>query len=207
MGDTSNILLPLPPSTPTLIYRPDDTILVKDVRLSYEHLFKAWSKKPTETPKFSGTFMLPKATRMADVTSLAQRIMALSLHVLKAKVPADKRCLRDGDLAEKEEYVGYWTIKANELMKPKVIDAAKRPVTEADDKVYSGCYGNVLIRLWAQNNEHGKRVNANLLAFQVTRGGERFGGVARPNVDEVFDDESGSFVEEGAASGDDDPFA
>lgn len=33
---------------------------------------------------------------------------------------------------------------------------------EADGLVYSGCYVNARIELWAQDNANGKRVNAKL---------------------------------------------
>ena len=57
--------------------------------------------------------------------------------------------------------------------------------------IYSGCYANVQINFWQQNNEHGRRVNAEVLAVQFAADGEAFaagaeadtsvfGGVAAP---------------------------
>ena len=42
-------------NTTNLVFREDGCILIKNVRLSYPHLFKAWAKNPDkETPKYSG---------------------------------------------------------------------------------------------------------------------------------------------------------
>ena len=61
------------------------------------------------------------------------------------------------------------------------------PLTEDDNKLYPGCYVNVVITLWAQNNKFGKRINANLLAVQFVKDGNPF-GEARVDVGSIFDD-------------------
>jgi len=46
---------------------------------------------------------------------------------------------------------------------------------EENGKPYAGCYVNMSIRLWAQDNQFGKRVNAQLRAVQFVKDGEAFG--------------------------------
>lgn len=178
---------------PNIVFREDSTILIKNVRASYLHIFKAWSMNPGEKAKFSGKFLLSKATHKAEIQALAQNLIKLSMENLKQKLPSDKLFLRDGDASGKPEQEGHFVISASEDKKPNTINKDRSDVTEDMDILYSGCYVNVLIRPWVQSNSFGKRINANLLAVQFVREGERFSGVARPDVGEVFEDVSGEF--------------
>ena len=60
--------------------------------------------------------------------------------------------------------------------RPRVLDRDKSPLTQSDGRPYSGCYVNVSIDIWAQDNKFGKRVNAKLLAVQFHADGEAFSG-------------------------------
>ena len=53
---------------------------------------------------------------------------------------------------------------------------------------YSGCYVNAVIEVWAQDNEHGKRLNARLKSVQFFKDGEAF-GAAPSNPNEDFTDD------------------
>lgn len=198
-------------NTANLIFREDGCILIKNVRLSYPHLFKAWAKNPDkETPKYSGRFLMDKKTHAADIKALGQHVAKLMQEHFKGRIPADKLFMRDGAGTAKPEQEDSWLIAASESRRPDVINRDKSRLNEEDDIVYAGCFVNVLIRPWAQSNIHGKRLNANLLAVQFVRDGERF-GAERPDVDEAFSDVSGDFDDDSADdSADDDaedPFA
>jgi hypothetical protein len=56
-----------------------------------------------------------------------------------------------------------------------VINRDKSPIAEGDNVVYAGCYVNGIVSLWAQNNQYGKRINAQLDGVQFVRDGEPFG--------------------------------
>lgn len=188
---------------PHMNFREDGTILIKNVRSSYLHVFKPWAMNPGEKAKYSGKFLMPKATHKAEIQALGQHLVKMSMENLKAKLPADKLFMRDGDASGKPEQEGHFVISASEDKKPNTINKDRSDITEDMDILYSGCYVNVLIRPWVQSNSYGKRINANLLAVQFVRDGERFSGVARPDVSDVFDDVSGEF-----GGGDEaDPFA
>lgn len=194
----------MPNNTPHITFRDDGFIQIRDVRLSYPHLFKKWAKdgEDKEKAKFSAKFMLDKKTHGADIKALNEAIVALQNSELKGRIPNDKLCHRNGDDLGREDYEGYWILAASESVRPTVVNKDKSPVTEEDDIVYAGCYVNVLIRLWAQNNKYGKRINANLVGVQFVRDGDRFSSVERPDTDDMFEDESGGVA--GAASDDDD---
>ena len=76
---------------------------------------------------------------------------------------------------------------------------------------YSGGYVNVKIEFWGQDpdGERGipARINATILAVQFAKHGEPFGGGARVNVDDEFDDVDGDDDDDlggGSSSSDDD---
>ena len=75
---------------------------------------------------------------------------------------------------------------------------------------YSGAYVNVKVEFWSQDadGERGipNRINATILAVQFSRHGEPFGGGARVNVDDEFDeeDEGDDDLGGGTSSDDDD---
>lgn len=174
-----------------IVFRDDGCILVKNVRLSYEHLFEKWAGEEGQEKKYSGRFHLDKKTHKKEIVALREWIEAFVKEHGKGKKAASRKWFfRDGDHEEeKPDTAGLWYISASEKTRPNVINRDRSPVAADDDIVYSGCYGNVLIRPWFQNNQFGIRVNANLLAFQFMKDGERFSGISRPDVDEAFDDE------------------
>lgn len=190
-----------------VVFRPDGTILIRDVRLSYPHLFTPWGTKE-DKKAYSGKFLLDKKTHAEAIKALGAHIVKLSMETFKTKLASDRVFMRNGDDSGKPEQEGSWVVSASDTKhRPTVINRNKTPVVEADDIVYSGCYVNVLIRPWTQNHpEYGKRINANLLAVQFVRDGERFAGTERPDIDDVFGDVSGEFGENDG--GDEaDPFA
>ena len=185
-------------------FRDDGTILVKDVRLSYPHLFHKWAKEGDDKAKakFSGKFLLDKTTHAEAIKAINQRQVALQMEYFKSRIPNDKIFMRNGAELGREEMKDSWVISASESIRPEVINKDKSPIAEEDDIIYAGCFVNVLIRPWKQQNSFGKRVNANLLAVQFVKDGERFSSIERPDIDEAFEDESGGV--QGAASSDDD---
>lgn len=98
----------------------------------------------------------------------------------------DNLLVHDGD--SKASYAGYegnLFFNANNTVRPLVLDRDKTPLTKADGKPYSGCYVNVIIDVWAQDNQYGKKVNAQLQGIQFVKDGEAFagGGVAAADSD------------------------
>jgi hypothetical protein len=85
-------------------------------------------------------------------------------------------------------------LKASTKRRPLVITRDKTPIVESDNIVYAGCYVNAIVSLWAQNNQYGKRINAQLDAVQFVRDGEPFGdGGVSPNEFDAFGDDDEEF--------------
>ncbi len=159
-------------------------ITLKNVRLSFPSLFHKAVFDGKEG-KYEATFLLDKSDEKTH--KAVEDAIDAAIKEAKIKVPSDKRCLKDGDDSEYDGYAGMWSIKASQSSRPTVIDRGKSPLTEDDDVIYAGCYVNAIIDIWIQNNQFGKRANANLFGVQFVKGGEAFGRKVEDVTDE-FDE-------------------
>ena len=185
---------------------------LKDVRLSFADIFdaKAFGDDPDAKPRFSANFLIPKDT--PEGKALVEQIKTAMKTVIATKWPTDapklkgdKLCLRDGepkdeDSGQPEElyegYAGHFFLSAasSEDKPPVIVDSRKGadgkfPVlTKASGRPYAGCYVNAVVRIWAQDNKWGKRVNASLEAIQFFRHGDAFSGAKPVDANSVFDD-------------------
>lgn len=167
-------------------------IMLKDVRLSFPELFeaKAFDDTPGAKKEFSASFLMGKdhpalATVKAGLIAVAKEKWGEKAEQILAVLFRDDRlCLHDGDRKDYEGYAGNLFLRASNSVRPLVIDRNKAPITAADGKIYSGCYVNATITLWAQDNKWGKRISANLRGVQFYRDGDAFAGGTTGNVDE-----------------------
>ena len=165
-------------------------ITLKNVRISFPSVFRKATFSGEET-KFEATFLLNKKDQSDQIENLEEQIDDLLKEKLKGiKLKADKICLKDGDDIDYAGYAGNMSIKASSAKRPLVLGRDRSPLTEEDGKIYAGCYVNAIIELWAQNNQYGKRINANLLGVQFVKDGEPFADGVAASVDDfdVFDD-------------------
>lgn len=156
-------------------------LAIANVRCSWPQLFEAKAMKPTDKPKFSMTAILDKKEHAADIKAVEAAMKAVAEEKWGVgKVPkAVKYCLRDG--SEKEDVDGYgpgvmfMPASSNEDRRPSVVDKDNAPLDGTQNKPYAGCYVDVSVRFWAQDNEYGKRVNAQLRAVRFRKDGKPFG--------------------------------
>ena len=177
---------------PKLIIRPDGSVLWKHVRLSYPHLFEMWAKNAKDKPRYSARGLADKDTHAAEIKAFRKYLDQLQEEEFKGKLKKADLFFRDGADDNKPESENAWVIAASESKKqnaPALRDKRNQEVEEDDGTFYAGCYVNMLVSPWFQKNEHGKKINANLLAVQFVRDGEAFSTVQRPDLDEVFDDQ------------------
>lgn len=154
-------------------------VILTNVRLSYPHLFTAKAAQGSDKAKYSASFLLDKGKDAKQIKTVQAAIDSLLAEKFKGKkLPADKICLRDGDAKDDENYAGKFYINASNDKRPQVVDTDKTPLASDDNKPYAGCYVNGVLRLWAQDNQYGKRINASLEAVQFWKDGEPFGAPA-----------------------------
>ena len=176
--------------------KPSSNIVIKlpRVRLSFPSLFQPTQFDEKAKAKYCATFILDKDEHVATIKEMQKAIAKLLADNKVAKLSPDRIALKDGDESEREEDHGKYLIKASSDKRPLVIDRDKTPITQADEKIYAGCYVNGIISIWFQNDpkhpEWGKRINAALSALQFAADGEPFGsGGASVDDFDAFDDE------------------
>lgn len=172
-------------------------IKLNNVRLSFPSIFRRAVFSGEET-KFEASFLLDKETHADKIKELEAAIADMVSDRLKgAKLKADKICLKDGDEIDYDGYAGHMSIKASSRKRPMAIGADKSQLTEDDGKLYAGCYVNAIIELWAQDNQYGKRINANLLGVQFVKDGDPFADGVTASIDdfdEIADEDFDDFV-------------
>lgn len=161
------------------------TISIPNGRLSFPSLFKKATFEGKEG-KYEATILFPKSdTKTYDkIIKAIEECKASN----KVKVPEAKYFIQDGDDKEYDGYEGMWAVKAGNNKRPKVINRDKTPLVEEDEVMYAGCFVNAIVEPWAQNNQFGKRVNANLLGLQFVKDGDAFGDGGTVASDDDFED-------------------
>lgn len=115
--------------------------------------------------------------------------------VLSDLMATDRIVLHDGNRKKYEGYANHWYVSARNAHPPLVVnrdpfirDADGKPVmdgmngplpnlvTERSGIIYSGCYVNANIDIWAQDNSFGQRICASLKGVQFKRNGDAFVG-------------------------------
>lgn len=93
-----------------------------------------------------------------------------------------------------EAYAGfenaYHLSARNAKTKPTVYDRFGNELAERADierVIYSGCYVNASVDIWAQDNKWGRRVNCSLRGLMFAADGENFGGSSTASADEFKD--------------------
>lgn len=166
----------------------DKTVVLKNVRLSFADIWQPKAFNPGSPLKYSCNFLLDKETQGDQIKALEKKMQEMALDFFNGKPPKGiKRCLGDGEEKSYEGYEGQMFVSASTVRKPEIIDRDKMELVELDDKPYSGCYVNAVIGLWVQDNQYGKRVNANLDLIQFVKEGDRFGGGGGSKAD-LLDD-------------------
>lgn len=181
-----------------------NVILNLSGRLSFEHIFNPSAGPNGGAEKFSAALILegknnpqlPKIRKAINDVAEAQWGSRAKAELAKLQ-SQDRIFLRDGDNSGRAEYAGHWYFNASNKTRPLVVDVDKTPLTEADGKPYSGCYVNMLIEVWAMQNEFGKRICASLKGVQFVRDGDAFTNKRPATVDDFEDVSNTGYAEEG----------
>lgn len=189
----------------------DGLILIENVRLSYPHLDEPYAGEDGGDPKFGAVGLLPKTTHKEAQKLLVEQINAICadkkwMRDGKRIIAADKLFIKDGDQSAKPENEGMWTLSAREKLAPMLRDRANRTVQQKDAArvFYGGCWVNLVIRPWAQDNKYGKRINANLSMVQFVKDDTAFGEgrLSEDDADDIFG--SAEDADDGLGAGDGD---
>lgn len=168
-------------------------IRLNDVRFSYFYGFDPFVAQPSpQNPKpkpvFTCHFLMrpdhPDLPRLVDVIKRVAEAKwkDTAPAVLQALKLQDKICLHNGNVtkAGKPEYAGLYYVSGNNERRFAIYDANRSILTAQDGRPYSGCWGNGIIDIYAQDNQFGKRINATITGVQFLRHDDAFGAGAPP---------------------------
>jgi len=198
-------------------------IEIRDVRLNFVNVFVARaadaSKPESKTFSCSATFAKPdhpclilptdaekaagpckpKSSMLSTVIEQVGKDKwgAKAPEILKGLRLANKALIQNGDTkAQYPGFAGVFFINSSNKSRPGVVDQNKVALAAEDGKPYSGCYGRLLVDVWAMDNQFGKRICATLGAVQFWQDGDAFGG------SRVADTNDFASYEEGADAAD-----
>lgn len=173
-------------------------ITLDNVRLRYANGLFTPSKytgpgaDPTAKDKFAAKFIIERGSEnynrmVAALQSEAEREFgAAAGETLKAiKSLGMVWCLIDGDAKEDAATNGKLVVDAKNVIRPLLCDNVMDPATqkarvltgtEAQERIYSGCYVNAIIDVRIGSKPQ-KQAYAYLLGVQFAKDGDRLGGV------------------------------
>jgi hypothetical protein len=176
-------------------------LVLKNARAAFLNAFEPKSVDGGD-PVFGGSFIIPPThPQVAEVNAAIEAVAkekwgAKATEILAQLRAKDKVCFRNGD--DKSQYDGFegnMYLAASNKTRPLVIDRDKTPLVASDGRPYSGCYVVASVEIWAQDNQYGKRVNAQLKGVQFYADGDAFSGGAPADPDDFDDLSAGADAE------------
>jgi hypothetical protein len=175
--------------------QPAGRILLKNARLAFPKVFKAEAIDDGR-PTYGALLILEAGhPQLAEIKAkmiavAKEKWQAKAAEIYKGIEKSDKLALHDGDTkSQYDGFSGNFFISANaaESARPTVVDGNRAPITERDGKIYAGCYVNASVDFWPQDNNFGKRINAQLRGLQFLRDGDAF-AAGRPADSNEFEE-------------------
>ena len=165
-------------------------LVLNNVRLSYANVWEPKVMNDGEAPKYSSALIMDPKTKDGKV-NIAKLEKAVNWLMQEAKttkfggkIPAKwSNPLHEGD-EDKVGYAGMLYVNAKSSIKPTIVDKGVNPILDQSE-VYSGCYANVSISLYAFARQGNNGVGVGLGHIQKIADGESLGGMAR--AEEVFE--------------------
>jgi len=169
-----------------------EKIRLANVRLSFAHLEKPVAFQEGQTKKYQATALLDPsnaehAKMIAEIKSKAAALCQLAFGTTEGIQVCFGAADKHPKKSKYDGYKGMFFISASNDARPGVANRNGAPVREGEPGCpYNGCYVNFNLTLWAQNNQFGTKVNANLIAVQFVRDGQAFGR-GPVNVEDEFE--------------------
>jgi hypothetical protein len=173
-------------------------VILRNVRLGFFNGYEPGSYEG----KLSYSAQLIVDPKSANVAALDKAIEQVAREKWKDRAPAvlevlrkqDRVCFRhgpkmsgDGVVFDGFDGMYYCSASSRAEQRPLMLKRDKTPSVASDGLLYSGCYADVKISLWAQDNQFGKRVNAQLKVVQFRADGDAFSGGTPPSADGMDD--------------------
>lgn len=173
---------------------PTGRVMIRNARLAFPHLFEPQPSMDGQgKPRYNCTLIIDDEKTIAKVNAAMEEAArekwkGKAETILNTLIKKDRVCMRDGDdKARYDGFEGNMYISASSQTRPTLVDKDKSQLDASDGRIYAGCYVNASIEIWAQDNNFGQRVNAQLRGVQFARDGDAF-SAGRPADADEFDD-------------------
>lgn len=185
--------------------QPIGRILLKDVRLAFPNLFEPTTVAGEGKPRYSATLIIPADhPQLAEIRAKQEAVAKdkwrdKAAAMVKGLDKQDKLALHDGDTKVKYDgFPGNFFISAaaQENAPPTVIDRDRAPLSAKSGRPYAGCFVNASIEFWAQDNNYGQRINAQLRGIQFLKDGDSFSAGRPADADEFEEVTEGAGAED-----------
>jgi len=169
-------------------------------RLSFPKIVEPAASTEGGVKKYSGDFIFAPDSDFVKqfgqaYSTIAQEKWKEHASAVMQMIQSDRKLRCFGNGAEKinkktfkpyDGYEGQFYVSANNESAPQMINADGSPVDASNTmayqamarKLYGGCYVNVALKLWPQDNKHGRGIRCELVAIQFAADGEAFGEAA-----------------------------
>ena len=178
-----------------------DIIYLSNVRVSFPNLVEPKITKNdngSERAAWSADFIV--APDSPQFKQFMHQYMTLATYKWKERtqtilgmIQSDRKSRCYGNGSEKinkttllpyDGYEGNAYISAISNRQPQMIQPNGSPVDASNSmayqaiarSIYGGCYVNAAIRIWPQDNKHGRGIRCDLVAVQFAKDGDAFGG-------------------------------
>lgn len=192
---------------------------LKKVRIAWFYGFEKAEPMKDEKPSYRVEILIDKDDHK-NIAKLDEAALAVMTEALKSEKAAEKWlkresglegniskdcAIKDGDErdTEDENYEHKIWLRAKSYKQPRIQTSEGEDTQDGEEDLegndlegkvpYSGCYANVSVELWGQNNDNGKGLRCNWLGVRFVEDGDAFGGGGgskeKANDDDLGDDD------------------
>lgn len=168
-------------------------------RLAFPRISTPETFQGTGEPRFSAAILVEKGSageekiNKAALAAAEAKWPGKGAAAIKSLSSQNRICFYDGDTRDEVDgFAGHIVLNANtpHTQPPALVITRngrnERLERESQSVIYGGCYVNMIVDLWAQDNQYGRRINAQLAGIQFVKDGDSFGG-GRPASEEEFE--------------------
>ncbi len=135
-------------------------------------------------PSTHPAFALVEQTAVAVANEEWGADAAKIIQTAKTKDGGKNWILKDGSLKEYDGFAGNFYVNPSSETRPTVLNRDGTPLTAADGVIYSGCYGDIILEVYAFSHKvGGKGVTSEFKAVRFRKDGDAFAGGAPVTAD------------------------
>lgn len=175
-------------------------VYLRNVRLSFPHLFKKSASVEGGTEKYRASFLIdpdtPEGKKVIRAIEKAKEAVEQEVFGKTPSYKDDRCCFVEGETQVSNNtgdpydgYEGMMVFKASNTNRPTLLDRKKNQTTEEDGVLYAGCYVDAIVRIWGtkKKEQGGIGLFASLEGVMFRADGEAFSAGAPVGAD-AFDD-------------------